>query len=140
MQPTARSSVLGPAIICSRATHVPPVLHLLFFARAARSPFALHPISSWFCCSPCKHFTPEPNSMGVQHKYRCSREHQRGSNVHHIFLWARTSSFLRCRFVYGWTTYNNWLTLLQYGAKLNVRSRSSTALVIARGCLYAKVC
>ena len=30
VQDTPRSSVLGPAIICSRATHVPPVLPLLF--------------------------------------------------------------------------------------------------------------
>ena len=30
VQATPRSSVLGPAIICSRATHVPPVLPLLF--------------------------------------------------------------------------------------------------------------
>ena len=119
VQATPRSSILGPAIFCSGGCrwncryhgsgccagyapvfHSRPCHHLLqSHARTAGPPFALLPLSSWFCCSPCKHFTREPNSMGMQHEYRCSREHRRGSNVHRIFRWARTSSFLRCRFV-----------------------------------------
>ena len=87
VQDTPRSSVLGPAIVCSRATHVPPVLPFLF-----RFP-------PGFAVAPASILLESQNSMGMQHKYRCSREHRRGSNVHHIFRSARTSSFLRCRFV-----------------------------------------
>ena len=88
VQDTPRSSVLGPAIICSRATHVPPVLPLLFpfppgFAVAPAS-ILLESQTRWVCST----------NTGA-----AGNVEEGQTNVHHIFRSARTSSFLRCRFV-----------------------------------------
>ena len=83
VQDTPRSCVLGPAIICSRATHVPPVLPLLF------------PFPPGFAVAPATFY-----SRAKLDRYAAQIQVQPGtSNVHHIFRSARTSSFLRCRFV-----------------------------------------
>jgi len=88
VQDTPRSSVLGPAIVCSRATHVPPVLPLLFpfppgFAVAPAS-ILLESQTRWVCST----------NTGA-----AGNIEEGQTNVHHIFRSARTSSFLRCRFV-----------------------------------------